>query len=175
MFLFRMKSDIVLERWIFYLNDTTNTAGTEAFCVLNVTWKHTTEINAWLKYCWSEFQLFDYNNWNNETKREPSFTNKAPSCISTKVNNEHYFLPVPWIFIILSRTMLFSICGKACVVARLHPSHVISNCVIFFCSYISIHSEEGKNLIVHIYNVKLIKYFIFFGHKLFVNIHWILL
>jgi len=37
MFLFRMKSDIVLERWISYLNDTTNTAATEAYCVLNVT------------------------------------------------------------------------------------------------------------------------------------------
>jgi hypothetical protein len=37
MFLFQMKSDIVLERLISYLNDTTNSAGTEANNVLNVT------------------------------------------------------------------------------------------------------------------------------------------
>jgi hypothetical protein len=36
MFLSQMKSDIVLERLISYLNDTTNTAGTEAYTVLNV-------------------------------------------------------------------------------------------------------------------------------------------
>lgn len=72
--------------------------GTEGPHVLNVTWQNTIKINAWLKYCWNVFQLFDYSHWNNERKKENvvSHTHTAPVCTSGRVNNELYFLPVPW-------------------------------------------------------------------------------
>jgi hypothetical protein len=51
MFLFQMKSDLVLEHLISYLNDTTNLNDAAGQHVLNVTLKQAIEINAWLKYC----------------------------------------------------------------------------------------------------------------------------
>jgi hypothetical protein len=51
MFSFQMKSDLVLEHLISYLNDTTNLTGAGGQHVLNAALKQTVEINAWLKYC----------------------------------------------------------------------------------------------------------------------------